>query len=295
MQYTIKYFFSCIFLCVTISNSTAVGFSKADSLFTNGNYFEASIEYERQIFEARTLSTIPYLRYKKALCYKHVRDFERAVSELEQVYFTNANDTLYPLTVYEHALCLYLDDQPQKALWKIDEYMHFAHDSIHYAYLLPLKIISLNATMQWEKAKSEFNTLINIINKEKTECSVAEQKIEELYSKKNLPRIKERKKAENWSRFIPGSGQMYAGAAGEGALNFLIQASLLTLSAHQFLNGFYFTGYLAGLGFLNKVYQGGIVRAGNLAHTNTQKQLSQFNYEATLLLMDIQREQIHAE
>ncbi|MEZ5199231.1 MAG: hypothetical protein R2764_23450, partial [Bacteroidales bacterium] len=77
-------------------------------------------------------------------------------------------------------------------------------------------------------------------------------------------------KAENWSRFIPGTGQIYAGRAGEGTVNFLINASVLTFAGFQVYNGFYITGYLAGLGFFNKTYHGGIKRAGVLASYKNQ-------------------------
>ena len=101
--------------------------------------------------------------------------------------------------------------------------------------------------------------------------------VDNLYQRKNLPHIRSAKKAENWSRFIPGSGQIYAGKAGEGIVNFLINASLLAFSAHQAINGFYITGYLAGLGFFNKTYQGGIKRSGILATQKNKDLMVNFN------------------
>src|SRR6056297_2440572 len=69
MRCTINFFFSFMFLCGTFLNSSA-SLSKSDSLYASGNYFEASIEYERLIFRSKDLTDINFYKYKKALCYK---------------------------------------------------------------------------------------------------------------------------------------------------------------------------------------------------------------------------------
>ena len=66
-----------MFLCGTFLNSEGKSF-KADSLYVKGRYFEASIEFEREIFYAEDQSDINYYKYKKALCYKQLKDFERS-------------------------------------------------------------------------------------------------------------------------------------------------------------------------------------------------------------------------
>ena len=104
-----------------------------------------------------------------------------------------------------------------------------------------------------------------------------EQMVNNLYKKRNIPHVKSVKKAENWSRFIPGSGQVYAGKTGEGVVNFLINASLLAFTAQQAYNGFYITGYLAGLGLFNKTYHGGIKRSGILASQKNKELIVNFN------------------
>ncbi|MDA3879452.1 MAG: hypothetical protein PF436_03600 [Prolixibacteraceae bacterium] len=287
MHYTTRFFFSFIFLCAIISTSKAEDCT-GDSLFAQGEYFEASIEYERQIFELQQYDKLSLLQYKKALCYKLTGDFNRALGVLQGLYIANYADTLYMHVAYEHALCFYLNGEPQKTLWKIDEFKHRNSDSTMYVNFLPLKILSLNSTYQWVQAQQNFKRLAALLEITGDEYLHICKQIDDLYRKKNVPKIKYRKKAENWSRFIPGSGQMYAGSVGEGALNFLIHASLLAFSAYEFYNGFYFTGYLAGLGFFNKIYQGGIVRAGNLASHASRKQISDFNQQVTALLITLQ-------
>ena len=284
MHYTIKYFFSFIFLCETflISNASS---QKCDSLYDSGNYFEASIEYERMIFQSNYLSDINFYKYKKALCYKKLNQFDQALNELQPIYFSNTQDSLYKLVCYEQSLCFYLNKEPERALWKIDEFMHRSYDSASFHYFLPLKILCLNSTFQWDEARESFLQFVHMQNLSAESKTELEQIIMNLYEKKNRPRIKSVKKAENLSRFFPGSGQIYAGNDSEGIINLLINASILTFAGFQVYNGFYITGYLAGLGFFNKTYHGGIKRAGVLASQQNKRIIIDFNNKITKLIV----------
>lgn len=276
MPYTIKFFFSFIFLCGIFSSSRATGL-KGDSLYASGQYLEASIEYERMIFNAENHADIYYCKYKKALCYKQLKNFDRALNELQPMYFPNSNDSLFQRVCYEQSLCFYLNGEPAKALWKVDEYFHRSADTASYRLFMPVRLLCLNETLQWNEAKECFMRLIQMQNFAPEKEAKMQQMVNNLYKKRNLPNIRSIKKAENWSRFLPGSGQVYAGKTGEGIANFLINASILAFSAEQAYNGFYITGYLAGLGFFNKTYQGGIKRSGILASQKNKELILNFN------------------
>jgi hypothetical protein len=111
------------------------------------------------------------------------------------------------------------------------------------------------------------------------------KEIDMLYRNKNLPKFKKAKKAENLSRFIPGSGQIYSGSVGEGSFNFLMNVSVLGFAAYEFYTQYYFTGYFVGLGLLNKTYNGGIRRAGKLAEEKNQESMRQFNLHTSVILL----------
>lgn len=278
MPNTIKFFFSFIFLCgIFLSSSAAV--LKGDSLYATGRYFEASIEYERMIFNAESQADLYNYKYKKALCYKQLKNFDRALDELQPMFFPNADDSLYQQVCYEQSLCFYLNGEPAKAIWKIDEYFHRSGDTATYRLFMPVKLLCLNETLQWNEAKECFISFIQMQNFTPEKQTEMYQIVNTLYEKRNLPHIRSIKKAENWSRFIPGSGQIYGGKTGEGIVNFLINASVLAFSAHQAINGFYITGYLAGLGFFNKTYHGGIKRSGILATQRNKELIVNFNSE----------------
>ncbi|MFY9151793.1 MAG: hypothetical protein WAO52_07265 [Prolixibacteraceae bacterium] len=276
MPYTIKYFFSFIFLCGIFSSSRASEL-KGDSLYASGHYFEASIEYERMIFKSESQANLYFYKYKKALCFKQMKDFDRVINELQPLYFANSYDSLFQRVYYEQSLCYYLNGDPKKALWKIDEYFHRSTDTTSYSVFMPVRLLCLNETFQWAEAQECFLRFIKVQNFNSDKDAEMKQMVNNLYLKRNLPRIRKIKKAENLSRFFPGSGQIYAGKTGEGLVNFLLNATVLTFAAQQVYNGFYITGYLAGLGFFNKTYHGGIKRSGILAEQKNKALMVNFN------------------
>jgi tetratricopeptide (TPR) repeat protein len=278
MPYTIKFFFSFIFLCGIFLSSKAT-YLKGDSLYASGHYFEASIEYERIIFNTDNQANLNYFKFKKALCYKQLRNFDRAIVELQSIYFPDYKDSLFQLVCYQQSLCFYLNGEPAKALWKIDEYLNRNTDTASFKLLMPVRVLSLNETFQWKEAQECIWQYIKLQNFTPEKEAEMMRVVDKLYNKRKLPHIKSIQKAENLSRFLPGSGQIYAGKTGEGLINFLLNLSILAFSAHQVINGFYITGYLAGLGFFNKTYHGGIKRSGSLAFEKNKELIVNFNAE----------------
>jgi TM2 domain-containing membrane protein YozV len=253
-------------------------------LYVSGKYFEASIEYERLVFKTENQADLKYNKYKKALCYKQLKNFSQAIEELQSIYILNRNDSLFQRICYQQALCLYLNEEPTKALWKIDEYLNQNSDTASYRILLPLMILCQNETFQWKEAQESLLRYIRMLNLNPEKLETMQTVVNELYQKKNLPRIRSIKKAENLSRFIPGAGQIYAGKPMEGIVNFLINASLLAFTAQQAVSGFYITGYLAGLGFFNKTYHGGMRRSENLAIWKNKELTVNFNSKINEIL-----------
>lgn len=283
MLCTTKFYFICIFL-YGISLSSFCQTNKADNLFDAGEYFEASIEYDRLLFYSNSRAASNDYQYKKALCYSHLGEYSRALNELQTMYIPNSSDTLFALVAYQQALCSFLNNKPMDALWKIDEFLFQTRDTSTYLNFVPIKILCHNELKEYTKAKAAFEFLIKkqIGNTEQQEALQAS--IDQLYLDKSLPRIISVDKAEKLSRIIPGTGQMYSGAVGEGVVNFLIHASLLAFSAHQFYYKFYLTGYLGGLGFFSQMYTGGAQRARVLAARNNKNEKNAFNQKTKHLL-----------
>jgi TM2 domain-containing membrane protein YozV len=166
----------------------------------------------------------------------------------------------------------------------MDEYLNENSDTASYRIFLPLKILCQNDTYQWKEARESFLLYLRMLNLAPEKEETMQTVVSELYQKKHLPHIRSIKKAENLSRFIPGAGQIYAGKTGEGIVNFLINASILAFTAQQAINGFYITGYLAGLGFFNKTYHGGMRRSENLATWKNKELTINFNSKVNEIL-----------
>ncbi|HCU61550.1 MAG TPA: hypothetical protein DGC94_10620 [Prolixibacteraceae bacterium] len=238
------------------------------------------------LFHSPDVATQHYFKYRKAQCYKQLKDFSRALEELQSIYFNNSSDSLYMRVCYEQSLCLYLNGEAPKALWKIDEYIHRSKDSTSFQYFMPIKLLCYNETQQWNEAKGCFVQFIKAQTFSQEKEKELTDSIEWLYTRKNLPRMKSADRAETWSRFIPGAGQIYAGHTGEGITNFLINASILTFAGIQAINHYYITGYLMGLGFFNKTYHGGMKRAVTLAQERNKEEMIRFNSKINQMIRE---------
>jgi hypothetical protein len=262
-------------------------YSNALRIFSDGKFYLASIEFERAIFYETDNSKIAHCKYYKSLCYKDLGNTPRALEELNGINVFNLPDSLFFLIRYEQAVCNFLNNDPNQSLWNIDEIRSKFRDSLEIIDIVPLNIICLNASRKWDEAIILWNFLLNHSNLTDSEKNDFEVKLNNLYNKRKIPKFHSLNKAENLSRFIPGSGQMYCGAVFEGTFNFIINASLLTFSFFEFYSHYYFTGYFVGLGIFNKTYHGGMHRARILADEKNQKAIKKLNVEASSLLVKI--------
>jgi len=277
----------CIFLSVLFSASRAYAsdyFPDALRIYSEGKYFEASIEFERAIFYENDAKRIALYKYYKALCYKKLGNNARALDELNSLNMRTLPDSLFLPVQYEHALCSYLNNDINQALMDINGVRMQVDDAVKIMPFIPLQILCLNAGRQWGEARALWDYYLGNSGLSDSVLIRYRAAIQELYKKRNIPRYRSPEKAENLSRFFPGSGQMYSGAAGEGSVNFLIHLSLLGYAFYQFYTGYYCTGYLVGLGLFVKFYSGGIHRAGILAAENNAAGIRAFNAENSSLM-----------
>jgi TM2 domain-containing membrane protein YozV len=247
----------------------------------------ASIEFERAIFHEIDNNKIARCKYYKSLCYKEIGDKHRALEELSEINIFNLPDSLFFVIRYEQAVCNFLNNDPTQALWNLEEIRYRFPDSLNTLNILPLNILCLNATRNWDKAFDTWNYLLNHTRLKDSEKNDFEAKISRLYNKRKTPAFYSEKKAENLSRFIPGAGQMYCGAVFEGTFNLIMNAALLGYSFFEFYSKYYFTGYFVGLGIFNKTYNGGMHRAKLLADEKNMEGINKFNVETSALLIRI--------
>jgi TM2 domain-containing membrane protein YozV len=278
---------TCIFLCgisLTDALSQEGELSKANRLFDSQQYFEAAIEYERIAFNSSDAEMIARAKYGKELSHRYQNKFSKALHELNGVFLPTLNNPLRSKILYEKALNHYLLDQEQEALWELNK---IKNSHPHTRKVIPLKILSLNKARKFDKA---YKTLITFLQEEADNdqkmMSLATD-IQALYSKDNLPKAYKEQVARDWSRFIPGAGQIYSKHPGEGMISLLLNGALIIFGIHQIWNAYYFTGYMAGFGVMYKTYTGGMTNAANLAKTQTHNEMVTFNQQVISIIQEI--------
>ncbi|RZT93362.1 hypothetical protein EV201_2523 [Ancylomarina subtilis] len=278
MKWIKKSYLIFIFLFGIYSTShgqNQLALSKADSLFSNGDYQLAAIEYERFLYFSSDQTQMLDILYQKAQCYKQLSKFTKACKTLERIRLYNETPDRYAQIKKELSLCYYLDNQIQKAQIQISQLRHKLKNKNLPKETLLVEIFILNELKKWDMAEELAKEYIN--TNEVNNKTLALQKIDSLYSKKNLPKLKSIEKAENLSRFIPGSGQMYCGKVLEGSFTFLFNGAFLALGIQQILTKFYLTGYAAGFGVLHKTYTGNMARTKHLAIKVNHERHTLFN------------------
>ena len=285
-----RFYLICIFLFALFSANrlyAADYFARALRIYSEGKFYEASIEFERAIFYENDNAKIARYKYYKALCYRNLGENARAVEELNGINLFSASDSLYYRVKYEQALCNFLNQKAQEALWNLEDLKLKLADTSKYYDIIPLNILCLNTVRDWSGALKLWDYYIDHSGLGDSAVKACRREIQVLYIKRNTPGYYSPDKAENWSRFIPGSGQIYCGAVAEGSFNFLIHAGLLAYSFVEFYNRFYLTGYFTGLGVFYKFYMGGMHRARILADTRNREGIRKFNAGNVSFMMRI--------
>jgi tetratricopeptide (TPR) repeat protein len=285
-----RFFLTCIFLCAILSTSRSIAadyYSKALRIFHEKKFYAASIEFERAVYYETDNKKIPLFKYYKALCYKELGENAETLEELGEINIFNVSDSLFFLIRYQQAMSNFLNNDPEKALWNIGELRFRFPDSTKIIDIIPLNILCLNSTRRWDEAHSLWNYSLENSGLDNSLIAKYKAEVDNLYKEKNIPGFHSPKKAENLSRFLPGSGQIYSGAVVEGSVNFLINASFLGFALYEFYTEYYISGYFVGLGLFNKTYHGGIRRAGLLAEQMNSATLKKFNVETCSLIIKV--------
>lgn len=281
---------TCIFLFSLLSASKVYAsdyFSNALRIYSEGRFYEASVEFERAIYYESDSNCIAQYKYYKSLCYKGLTKYDRALKELKEISPNNLPDTLFIMIRYEQALCSYLNNDVNQALHNIDEIKMRSKDSLKSSDIILLDILCLNAIRNWDSAFVLWNNYIENLQLPDTVKNIFKKEIVKVYSRENIPRFYSPGKARKLSCFIPGSGQIYCGSIPEGLFNLFINASLLGYTIWEFYSKYYFTGDIIGLKLFSKFYIGGINRANYLAIAKNKQGISNINVENSSLMIKI--------
>jgi tetratricopeptide (TPR) repeat protein len=271
MKWINAYCLICTFLCATPSISQDFpglrAMDAADSLFAAGEYFVASIEYERCYF----LSDDPLLRTRanlaKAAALKQMGRFENARSDLQRSLPFAGTDSLRFLVLYELAFCSFMaGDHPGAASYIRQAGYFFPGRQSELRLLEALTMVQME---RWTDLNEQLaKWLSEHLDGDQDALERAEGIVVEitgLTAAGALPRQRNPEKARLMSTFLPGLGHAYAGEAGKGLLNASSQLISLGLFGILAWNGFYVSSLTVGLSMFQSFYFGGIRQAGELA------------------------------
>ena len=272
---TTRYYLIFIFHCVLFLTKTSAQSSLPDSLFNQGNYKLASLEYERLISGKSGAEKLNEWHCQRASCFKLLGDFTRAQVELSRISYWNLSDSMVNKYRLETAFCDYLAGSFTDALFQTEQINVTSGIELgDKAKIVLIKALCYNELMEWNKAKGEAITFIRLSYNSELSDSICSLLINS-YQTKNLPRIKSEKVA-NVLRMLPGLGQTYAGQLGEGLFNFSLNLAFLSFGIYEIVNTYYITGYFVGAIGINKVYFGGHARTAFLLEKHNYKQRKQF-------------------
>jgi hypothetical protein len=279
MKWTTRFFLICIFLSgIFLTDVTAEEniFSAADSLITAGAYRDARIELEKIVFfyPAQEITTVALIR--KAACFKQEQNFKKVYETLNRVFLMNQPDNLLFTIKYEKALAYYLDKEPGRALFELQSLSKFLSEIEKAARIKFLSALCYCDLRKWNESKNEAFEYLVLTIADSLKLKMSQNNLDELFINKNIPKQLSKKTAKTLSTFIPGGGQFYTGKIGEGLFSFGLHGALLYFGVSQFLDKFYFTGYTAGFGLLQRVYTGNLQRVQNLVEEVNKKRYDTF-------------------
>lgn len=245
----------CIFLCGCYSGS---GQSAGDSLFAEGQYLEAAVAYEKDVFFATNRSAVAGLLLKKSYCYKALGDYHEALETANRI-TRMGEDSTRQLVMYERILLNYLKEDYRAANGELLRWeLKFKEVSPSVLNLKFLTLVGLGEMQQAEQLVLDHYAHFNI-------SSASANTL--FPGKLNW---KDPEKAYKISLFLPGVGQMYAGSFFKGLVSGGVQAGLIAFTAFNVYHGYFFTGGMTGAALFYTFYLGGARHARELAEAKNE-------------------------
>lgn len=279
MKSITRFFLICTFLSgmfLTKVEGEENTFRVADSLMSAGAFRDAHLELEKIVFFNSSPQITTEALIRKSACYKQEGNFKKAYETLNRIFLVNQPDSFILTIRYEKALAFYLNKESGRAMVELQMLNKFLGDKEKAARIKFLSALSYCDLKKWDESKNEALGYLALVVSDSIKFKTNCDRVEELFLKKNIPRLLSKKTAKNLSMFIPGGGQFYTGRIGEGLLSFGLHGALLYFGASQFLDKFYFTGYTAGFGLLQRIYTGNLQRVQNLVEEVNKKRFDKF-------------------
>lgn len=268
----------CIFLCVSYfpeakaQENDNLRMQHARELFGQQKFFEAAIAFERAWYYSADSRIRMEANLGRAQALKQTGEFVKARNDLQRSGHLRQHPDLHQEVLYEMAFCDYMAGNYASCLGILQQLSHFYPQKAQDKETLLLFSLAALMNEDWELSRDksleiltglklpahQTDSLINLTMDVFCECAVP------------LPRSE--KAAANWSTFLPGSGQFYAGHPGKGVVNAGSQLFSLGLAGFMAWNNLYVSGFVMGLGMFQSFYFGGVKQA---VYLTQQRNLSE--------------------
>jgi hypothetical protein len=261
MRYSITSGWACMFLLTVFSTKAFTQTREtADSLFAIQQFDQASLMYERAIYErpgdALFLATT---LLSKANCLKAQQKFEQIGSLLSRIDLSVLSDSLKQEIYFQKALGYYLSDNFELAEKNI--LPSFNLESFHTNTQLNsvlLYTFILDELGKWNQAHQVMSDYIQNNKMFTTENKIVlKQTLDSIYNPSLQPTLRSIKKAKTLSLIFPGLGQAYNGDYKKGILNLLLTGGSATFGVYNVLQANYITAATAGVYLFLYFYLGG--------------------------------------
>ncbi len=259
----------------------------ADSFFSSGQYDRAAIEYEKVFFRSDNPPDRAMARLKRVQCLKQVGRYQEALTDLGEIPLEGLNPGMQQEIRYQSVINSYLSADYTTANSCLEQYHYFSGNQKVPDQVYLLEILNHNQLFEYDQA---FQKASEWVKSQSISDQVKDSLLNHLqhfYNPKHQPKIRKEKTARLFSSLVPGSGQVYDGFTGEGVINFLLCATTLGVGIYAFIEGYYLSGYIIGAGLLQKLYFGGIRRAGILSYKANYLRTKEYNDQARVLMLSI--------
>ena len=261
----IKYWLTFIFLCVV---SFIEAQSKlADSLYSAGNITLAKIEYERIVFTYQNELIRSKALLNKTKCLKQQLRFDEAYQNLLRANLFTSSDSLNNEIRYQAVLTSYLASRYNDAHNQFLQMQYYVKDQVLIDRAALINWLSLNSLLRWDDAKIQLSDLNSRYH--------LDLNIEQLYSKKNIPKIRDVRKQQWVTTLLPGFVLLREKEVLSGIVSILLRTGSAAFTYLQFADKMYFNAIMSG-GIYYLTYTGSTEHAVEAIINNNANKLNKY-------------------
>jgi TM2 domain-containing membrane protein YozV len=257
---------SCL-TCISLFAIFSTRGQTADALYQAGRYFDASIAYERILFESSDARQQLIAVLGKTRCLKQQGLYDQAMTFLQNWQGYAFPDSSLAEIHYQQVLCAYLGGHFENVLSLVDRWSYVHGGNRPKPMLIVLKILSFNELGRWKEAADVYHAFVA-----ESGGAVAAP---DLYQ--HIPRLKSAEKAQWLSQIIPGAGLFYAGRPGEALFSIMVQAAGIWFAVASFQQHYYVSAWLIGAALFGAFHLGGVRRSEVLVRQSNRKKMLAFN------------------